>query len=287
MTHGEVAIAAVALVAATVTGALGYGFSSITVPAALLVYTGRVLNPALVFVEVFMNGLALWTNRRSLRAVWPRMRLLVAGAVPGVIVGSLLLASTDPGRLKVFTFAVLLPLILMQSAGMRRPIQRERAAAIPAGVALGALYGATTISGPPLALLFNNQGLTKDEFRSALSIFRLAESLCTLAAYLALGLFTRSALVVAGTLAPSAAIGIPLGYLALRSIAPEPFRRTCMATDALLVAFALARTLIDLHLLSAPAAYAGFAVVACVEASIVAAFVLGRLRRPAVEEAAQ
>ncbi len=285
MSSGELAIAAVALIAATVTGALGYGFSSITVPAALLVYTGRVLNPALVLVEVLMNGVALWTNRRSLRAVWPRMRPLLVGVVPGVIAGSLLLAYTDSGRLKLLTFAVLLPLILLQSAGVRRPIRRERAAAVPAGVALGALYGATTISGPPLALLFNNQGLTKDEFRAALSIFRLGESLCTLVAYQALGLFTRSALAVAGTLAPGAAIGVPLGYLALRSIAPEPFRRTCMATDALLVAFGLARTLVDLHLLSAGAAYAGFAVVACVEAWIVAAFVLGRLRRPVVEGA--
>ena len=285
MNPGELAIAGVALVAATVTGALGYGFSSITVPAALLVYTGRVLNPALVLVEAFMNGVALWTNRRSLRSVWPRMKPLLAGVVPGAIAGSLLLACTDSGRLKVFTFTVLLPLILLQSAGVRRPIRRERAAAIPAGVALGALYGATTISGPPLALMFNNQGLTKDEFRSALSIFRLAESLCTLVAYLALGLFTREALTVAATLAPSAAIGIPLGYLALRSIAPEPFRRACMATDVLLVGFGLARTLVDLHLASAAVAYAGFAAIVCIEASIVAAFVLGRLRRPAVEVA--
>jgi len=285
MSHGELAIAAVALVAATITGALGYGFSSITVPAALLVYSGRVLNPALVLVEVFINAVALWTNRASLHGVWPRMRLLLAGAVPGVIAGSLLLAYTDPVRLKVFTLALMLPLILLQSAGVRRPIQRERAAAVPAGVALGALYGATTISGPPLALLFNNQGLTKDEFRSALSIFRLAESSCTLVAYLALGLFTRSALTVAGTLAPGAAIGVPLGYLALRSIAPEPFRRACMATDALLVAFGLSRTLIDLDLLPAGTAYAGFAAVACLEASIVAAFVLARLRRPPVEGA--
>ena len=285
MTPGELAIAAVALVAATVTGGLGYGFSSITVPAALLVYSGRVLNPALVLVEVFINGVALWTNRRSVHAVWPRMPPLLAGVVPGVIAGSLLLAYTDSGRLKLLTFAVLLPLILLQSAGVRRPIRRERAAAVPAGVALGALYGATTISGPPLALLFNNQGLTKDEFRAALSIFRLAESLCTLVAYFFLGLFTRSALAVAATLVPSAAIGVPLGYLALRSIAPEPFRRTCMATDALLVVFALARTLVDLHLVPAWAAYAGFAAVACVEASIVAAFVLGRPRRPVVQEA--
>jgi hypothetical protein len=79
---------------------------------------------------------------------------------------------------------------------------------------------------------------------------------------------------------------VPLGYLALRSIAPEAFRRTCMATDALLVGFALARTLVDLHLVPAAAAYAGFAAVACTEACIVAAFVLGRLRRPPVAEGA-
>ena len=34
--------------AAIVNGALGYGFSSITVPIALLFLTNRVLNPALV-----------------------------------------------------------------------------------------------------------------------------------------------------------------------------------------------------------------------------------------------
>ena len=43
-------------VAAIVVGALGYGFSSIAVPIALLAVTSRVLNPALVLVEVVLNG---------------------------------------------------------------------------------------------------------------------------------------------------------------------------------------------------------------------------------------
>ncbi len=41
-------LAATSLVAATVNGALGYGYSAISVPIALLVVVGRVLNPALV-----------------------------------------------------------------------------------------------------------------------------------------------------------------------------------------------------------------------------------------------
>ena len=259
-------IVLVALAAAAVTGGLGYGFSSITVPVALLVYTGRVLNPALVILELFINGLALLANRRSLRVAFRRVLPLLPGLLPGVIAGSLALAWVDSGLLRLATFGLLLPLILLQSAGLRRPIGNERAAALPFGLALGALYGATTISGPPLALFFNNQGLRKDEFRAALGLFRLAESACTAAAYLALGIFTRPALLLSASLAPAVLAGLPLGYLALRRIAAQPFRRACLAFDALLVGFGLAHSLIERHLVPAPLAWAGLAAVAAVAA---------------------
>ena len=45
-------LALITFVAATVNGALGYGFSSITVAVALLFYTNRILNPVLVLVEL-------------------------------------------------------------------------------------------------------------------------------------------------------------------------------------------------------------------------------------------
>jgi uncharacterized membrane protein YfcA len=265
-------LAAVALVASAVNGGLGYGFSSITVPVALLFHAGRVLNPGLVLIELFINGLALVTNRRSVPAVLPRMRPMLAGAVPGVVVGSLVLAWANPGNLRLFTFAALLPLILLQSGGLRRPVRDERRAALPAGAALGALYGSTTISGPPLALIFNNQGLSRDEFRAALSVFRIVESSCTLVAYFALGLFTREALSLAGTLLPSVAIGLPLGWFAVRRIGGETFRRICMGTDVLLVGFALARSLIDRGLVAPEVAWSGLLGIALLEAAILAAY---------------
>jgi uncharacterized membrane protein YfcA len=48
-----VILLAISLFAAFVNGSLGYGFSSLTVPVALVFYTSRILNPALVIVEVF------------------------------------------------------------------------------------------------------------------------------------------------------------------------------------------------------------------------------------------
>jgi uncharacterized membrane protein YfcA len=43
-----IVLAGIALFAAFVNGAIGYGFSSLTVPLALLFYTNRILNPAIV-----------------------------------------------------------------------------------------------------------------------------------------------------------------------------------------------------------------------------------------------
>ena len=63
----------ITFVAAIVNGALGYGFSSITVPIALLFLTNRVLNPALVPIEVALNAYVLWVNRASLPNVWRRV----------------------------------------------------------------------------------------------------------------------------------------------------------------------------------------------------------------------
>ena len=108
--------------------------------------------------------------------------------------GTLIVTSVSPEWLKFGTFAVLLPLILMQAAGWRRPIRSERSAGLVFGSGLGVLYSVTTISGPPLAILLNNQGVAKQEFRAALGIVRLAESLMTAAAYAYAGLFLAPSL---------------------------------------------------------------------------------------------
>ena len=60
-----VVLVLITFVATTVNGALGYGFSSITVPVALLFYTNRILNPALVLVELVINGYVLCINRKA------------------------------------------------------------------------------------------------------------------------------------------------------------------------------------------------------------------------------
>jgi len=127
----------ITLGAATVNGALGYGFSSITVPLALLFLTNRVLNPALVLIEVALNAWVLWVNRKSFNAVWRRIMPIVIGLTPGVIVGTLIVSRVSPDWLKLVTYFALLPLILFQAAGYRgrfRCDRRNRRASCSAAV---------------------------------------------------------------------------------------------------------------------------------------------------------
>jgi len=245
----------ITLFAAFVNGALGYGFSSLTVPVALLFYTNRILNPALVLIEVFINIFVLFMNRDSIVAVWKRIYPILIGLLPGVLAGSYLLASVHPGWIKFFTYALILPLILVQAAGIRKPIRSERLIGLPFGAGIGFLYSVTTISGPPLAVLFNNQGLVKKEFRAALGLIRVAESSLTAMAYYHLGLFTGESQGILWLIVPSVLAGIPIGTFLIRRLDAETFRRVCMSFDVWVVGFGLSRVLIDLKLMAGPLAY--------------------------------
>jgi uncharacterized membrane protein YfcA len=261
MTTASVVLILITLLAATVNGALGYGFSSITVPVALLFYTNRILNPALVWVEVALNAYVLWVNWASASQVWRRVLPMIVGLVPGVIIGTSLVHRVHPGWLKLATFAVLLPLILLQAAGFRRPIRAERRVGLAFGGGLGVLYAVTTISGPPLAIMLNNQGLAKQEFRAGLGLVRLAESTFTAVAYYFAGMFTTESAGLLPYILPSLAIGIPLGVRVIRHMRPETFRRICMSFDAWVVGFGISTLLRQLHLVESGAAYTVLAAV--------------------------
>ena len=277
------ALAAITLGAAFVNGALGYGFSSLTVPLALLFLSNRTLTPALVLLEVALNAYVLWVNRSALPQVWRRVLPVTIGLAPGVVAGTFIVSTASPDWLKFGTYVVLLPLILIQAIGYRRPIQAERAAGLFFGGGVGVLYAVTTISGPPLALALNNQGFSKREFRAALGFVRLAESTMTAAAYLASGLFIRDSVALLPWIIPSVAIGVPLGTLAIRHMHAETFRRVSMSFDAWIVSFGVSVLLRQLHLVDGSAAFSVMAIVVAIDLWLLRRF-FARARAMAVPD---
>lgn len=255
MSPAEIGLIVLTFGAAIVNGALGYGFSSLTVPVALLWLTNRVLNPALVLIEVVLNAYVLWVNRAALKEVWHRVAPVVVGLLPGVMVGTMIVTTVSPGWLKFVTYLALLPLILVQAAGWRRPIQSERAAGLVFGSGVGVLYAVTTVSGPPLAIALNNQGLAKQPFRAALGVVRLAESSMTAVAYYYVGLYSAESLQLIPLILPSILIGVPIGAALIHRVRHETFRRVCMSFDAWVVAFGISTLLQQLGLVPGASAY--------------------------------
>jgi uncharacterized protein len=259
-------LAIVAFGAAVTNGAVGYGFSSIVTPIAIFWYSNKVLNPALVLVEVAVNLALLFRERRHIRSTWPRARPVVSTLFPGILLGTLGLTFIAVVDVKLLVYVTLLPLVALQLLGFSRPIANEARGGRAIGSGIGFLYSLTTISGPPLALFLRNQGLSKSQFRCTIAQIRVAESTLTLGTYLAFDQFlgttyyTAPALSLLPALFLAVLIGVPLGTLLLRSVSPDFFRGVVMTLDGILVSYGLSQVLVTLKWIASLPSYYVFSV---------------------------
>ncbi|HJU84044.1 MAG TPA: TSUP family transporter [Holophagaceae bacterium] len=239
----------VTFAAAALNGLLGHGFSSLTVPLGLLVTTNRLLNPVLVLLELPLNLGAFLSSRHAFPKVARSLLPFALALLPGLALGSLALRWLPAGPLKLASYLLLLPLVLVSALGATRPARRSGEGAL--GFATGLLYGLTTLSGPTLSLHFQRQGLPKAEYRAAVSALRLLESSLAAAAYAALGLLTPGALRDAGPLLPGVLLGLGAGTVLLGRVGEEGFRRFAVLFNVFTVSYGLARALSALGILPA------------------------------------
>jgi uncharacterized protein len=259
-------LALVALGASLINGAIGYGFSSIVTPIALLWYSNKLLNPAVVSVEVLVNVALLIRERAFIPATKSRAMPVILTLLPGVLLGTLGLSYLAVNDVKVVVYAVLLPMVVVQLLGLRRPFSNESRSGSVLGPGIGFLYALTTISGPVLAVFFRNQGLSKDEFRCTLAQVRVAESSLTLTTYFLFTQFLGAHLVSVPSLGlvpyllVPVLVGVPLGTWLLRRVSRDVFTRFVMAMDGLVVSFGLSEVVVKLNWVGSMLSYLLFGV---------------------------
>jgi Sulfite exporter TauE/SafE. len=224
-------------IASIPSGAFAYGFSATVTPLLLIRYTNRQISPILNFIEIFQNAANVMLNFRNYTK---KSLIITIYGIPGIAIGSLLGAyllkiSVNDALLKVIVYSVLIPLILLQASGFRKEISLDKWKKVGYLVTfpVGVLYGVSTISGPPLALIINNQGLTKEEFKFAISALRVAESITTFSGYLTLGVFSSQVLYYVAITSPAVITGMAIGAVTARIIKrKEDFRRLVMSFDS-------------------------------------------------------
>jgi len=274
--------------ASTVNGGLGYGYSSISIPFAILILASRIVNPAYVLLELLINIVVLiFVGRKNIVATTRRCLPVILALAPGVALGSILLNTAAPNWVRFLAYSILLPLIFLQLAGFKRPIKSEIRASAPLGLGTGMLYSLTTISGPPLALFWNNQGLSKHEFKAAIAQVRVAESSFTVVSYYLLGLFSLNTTgPLFSIIAPPVLLGVPLGMYVVRKLSVETFRMIAMNFNGLIVGYGLSKTIQPLFGAADWVTYSVWVVVIAADMALLFGYMKGRKRAEKEKEEA-
>jgi uncharacterized membrane protein YfcA len=221
-------LAAVAAFAgASVQSATGFGFALILGPALFAVLGPQQAVSALLVLGLALNVLVLADGRRA-RVRWRALLPALVAAVPGLVAGALILTALPKPALQAAVGATVIVAALVQLRARRAPApprEPSLGGACAVGMASGALTTSTSVSGPPLVLWLEAQGLQPAEMRTSLAICFLALNLAGGAALIAAG--GTEALAGAELLLPLLGLvvaGHLIGARAFRRLDPSRFR---------------------------------------------------------------
>ncbi|WP_439029103.1 sulfite exporter TauE/SafE family protein [Gordonia terrae] len=202
-----VVIVVAVFLASCMQASIGFGMGMLAAPVVALV--APALLPGLLIASATVVTLMVVVRERAsldLRGTgWA-----LAGRVPGTIAGALLLVWLPARGLSLLLAAVVLGGVAVASTGWRpEPLRRNLATA---GAASGLLGTATSIGGPPMALVYS--GAANAHVRSNMSAFFLVGSLMSLGALAATGSLSMDILQAFVALVPA----VVLGFVASRFI---------------------------------------------------------------------
>lgn len=203
--HATLLVLAVALVlGATVQALVGLGLGLVAAPVVTM------LDPALMpeLMLVLATLLPLLTLIRSHADIdWPGLAWLLPARVPGTALGVTFLALFSDRWLGVAVAAMVLLAVAASLAPARVPMRPVTL--VVAGVVSGAAGTATSIGGPPVALLYQHQ--SPHRIRSTLAVmFTLGAAMSLVGIWLG-GTFELRLLWLALVLSPSLAVGAWIG----------------------------------------------------------------------------
>jgi len=218
---------AVAIPAVMIAGIAKGGFGGAATFAATPILA-LVLEPALALG--LMLPLLMMMDVAALKAYWrrwhaPSARVLILGAVPGILLGAAFYRATDPDMLRFLIGAVAVAFVAFQTVRWLGWLQLRRAEFSPvkgilAGVASGFASFVSHAGGPPVLMFLLPQGLHKTMFQATTVVMFFAVNLIKVVPYAFLGFFTAETLMANVLLAPVALGGVWVGVRA-HALVPE------------------------------------------------------------------
>ena len=215
------AIAAV-LIGGVIGGLTGFGFGLVIVPVLLMLFP-----PA--SVVVLSKGLGVASGFPILVEDWRMARFRMIGAmivpaIPGLIVGVLILQHSDPAVIKLIVGVAVAVFAVIISRGFIIPGIRSRIAPVVSGFLSGVLGTSSGIPGPPAVIYLSDKQLTPRIFRVSITAYFFVIDIIGVALVTRTGKVGWREVTIALVLLPFALGGRRIGQRLLKRVDPVQFR---------------------------------------------------------------
>lgn len=230
-------LALAVVVGAVVQGTVGLGLGLVAAPVVTLV------EPTL------MPGLMIWlasvlpmlTLAREWReSDWGGLRWAFAGRVPGTALGVAVVAVASTWLLGVLVGVMVLVAVLLTWRVVRLPMRP--AVLVGAGVVSGVTGTATSIGGPPLALVY--QHVSGARLRATMAVYFLGGGLLSLAGLALGGQLRAQQALTALALAPFLLVGFALAEPVRRHVDAGRTRAAVLVVSAVSALALIGRSLL-------------------------------------------
>jgi len=210
-------IGAVTCVGAFVQSVVGLGLGLLVAPVVAMVEPALV--PALpLWLALMISGSMLLGERRHVD--WGALAWALPARVPGTVVGAWLVVTFSDQAIAVAIGVMVLVAVVVTLRTVHVPV--NPASLTAAGVVAGVSGTATSIGGPPIALLFQRR--EPEVVRSTLSVFFFLGVVVSLVGLAWSGSLTEASWHLGLLLAPLVALGAFAGSAARDRVPRDRFR---------------------------------------------------------------
>ncbi len=230
-------IAVAVLVGSVVQSAVGLGVGLVAAPVTALLEPS-LMPGALLMVAVLMPCLTLVFDHHDID--WSGLLWSLPARLPGTLVGVWVVTTLTARELGIAIGVVVLVAVAVTWRAFRVPVNRVTLSA--AGFTSGITGTATSIGGPPIAIVYQHRPAR--EIRTTMAVYFLVGATLSLAALLVSGDLTADQGVASLELVPFLAVGALLGALARRSIPARVVRPAVLLVSSASALVLLVRSLL-------------------------------------------
>jgi len=181
----------IAFIAATISGAAGFGGALILLPALTEVVGIKTAVPILTLAQIFGNASRVWFGRTQLQ--WKPLFWFLLAAIPLTIIGSYFFTSIDAKKIKIGIGVFLIILVVYHRLQKKQILVGNKEMLLGGGLT-GLLSGLAGSAGPMGAAFFLGLNLTATAYIASEAFTALAMHLVKTAVYNKFSLIGKSEL---------------------------------------------------------------------------------------------